>query len=174
MGQVESVAEQGELDNMYADVGGDGYWALFQESFDLAVKSITRPPRSMYATHSLGPKSFELEGVTFQREDFSVRNRKGQSLVCSLWRRQTPLEDPIPCVVSGLWGGGVGGGGERGKKRERERENERERERERNMETVRGQEISLVCSLADITTRLLLPSRHPVPGLHARSQRIKD
>ena len=70
----DSAAESGE-------VGGDGYWALFQESFDLAVKSIIRPPRSMYSTGSLGPKSFQLEGVTFRREDFSVRNRKGQNLV---------------------------------------------------------------------------------------------
>lgn len=100
MGQVESVAEKGELDDMYGEVGGDGYWALFQESFDLAVKSIIRPPRSMYSTGSLGPKSFQLEGVTFQREDFSVRNRRGQNLVCSLWRRDTPLKDPVPCVVS--------------------------------------------------------------------------
>ena len=51
-------------------------------------KAVIRPPRAQYETKDLGPQKFILhspEGASFkaQRTDFTLKNARGDDIVCS-------------------------------------------------------------------------------------------
>eukprot|EP00667_Euglena_gracilis_P003802 EG_transcript_3814 len=64
--------------------------------YEAMVTSIIRPPRAEYAVEELGPAQFTMDGQKFGRRDFTVVNRRGHSLCCSLW---VPLAAPGPLAT---------------------------------------------------------------------------
>ncbi|EER05801.1 Abhydrolase domain-containing protein, putative [Perkinsus marinus ATCC 50983] len=64
---------------------------------------IIRPPRREYSDSSLGPRKFKLHGngITCQREDFTVTSVRGHSLKCSLFVPRGLRADDVsyPCVI---------------------------------------------------------------------------
>ena len=95
-----------------ADHGGDGilgedsgtgpsYWSQAKAGYAEAVNAIIRPPRANYTLTELGPPSFELYGLRFERNDFVLRNARGLRIHCSWWQpaaAQRPAEK-LPCVI---------------------------------------------------------------------------
>ncbi|RLN93061.1 hypothetical protein BBJ28_00004517 [Nothophytophthora sp. Chile5] len=80
------------------------YWYLLKHGYTELVHLIIRPPRTDYALEDLGPREFSFAGRAFVREDFTVRNDRRQTLVCSHWRPAvlpgTPgSQELLPCVV---------------------------------------------------------------------------
>ena len=57
-----------------------------------------RPPRAEYEIQELGPARFEYGKVPFVRQDGTITNPRGHTLVTSFWRR-ADLAEPAPCVV---------------------------------------------------------------------------
>ena len=100
--------------------GISGYWQMFREGcvtrnaphrshlcsfrhthhrYDELVKAIIRPPRAEYDIEELGPASFDLAGVAFERDDFELQNGRALTLHCSMWRRQASPEGGAPCAA---------------------------------------------------------------------------
>lgn len=72
---------------------GDQYAELY--------KAIIRPPRDTYNVKDLGPTVFSIGNRTYQRTDKTLRNPKGQRLVCSHFE-PIPTERrtaELPCVI---------------------------------------------------------------------------
>ncbi|CEG38407.1 Predicted alpha/beta hydrolase [Plasmopara halstedii] len=69
------------------------WWNLFNETYEEVVQSIARPVRANYSVRELGDQSFWLDTLykkdeEFVREDFQLKNLRGEHLVCSFWRRR--------------------------------------------------------------------------------------
>ncbi|RLN94342.1 hypothetical protein BBJ28_00007774 [Nothophytophthora sp. Chile5] len=80
------------------------YWYLLKHGYTELVHLIIRPPRTDYSLEDLGPREFSFAGRAFVREDFTVRNDRRQTLVCSHWRPAVLAGTPgsqelLPCVV---------------------------------------------------------------------------
>ena len=101
MGNSLEVDGDGELEKVYDSVLQDeSYWDLFEKGFDMAVRSMLRPPRQQYRIDQLGPRHFYFGGRRFYRECIVLENDKGHSLRCYHWRPM--LVDAgvaVPCVV---------------------------------------------------------------------------
>ena len=61
------------------------------------VNAIVRPPRAEYEIQELGPARFEYGKVPFVRQDGTITNPRGHTLVTSFWRR-ADLAEPAPCT----------------------------------------------------------------------------
>mmetsp|Transcript_26868 Transcript_26868/g.44916 ORF Transcript_26868/g.44916 Transcript_26868/m.44916 type:complete len:513 (-) Transcript_26868:358-1896(-) len=77
------------------------YYSMIKQSYQALVHAIIRPPRCEYDYHQLGPKNFEFGQRRFVRNDFTLRNLRGQQICCSLWEpigshRPSPM---LPCVI---------------------------------------------------------------------------
>ncbi|RLN53960.1 hypothetical protein BBJ29_008357 [Phytophthora kernoviae] len=77
------------------------WWQLFSDTYEELVQSIASPVRAKYSITELGDQQFSLatcmaDDETFVREDFELKNVRGERLACSFWRRKTVRDvDPI-------------------------------------------------------------------------------
>lgn len=73
----------------------------FSSQYNELWKAIIRPPRDKYSVRDLGPMRFAIGKSIFKRSDFTLRNRRFQSLHCSHFEpieNERPSES-LPCVV---------------------------------------------------------------------------
>eukprot|EP01017_Pseudomicrothorax_dubius_P049945 TRINITY_DN9367_c0_g1_i4.p1 TRINITY_DN9367_c0_g1~~TRINITY_DN9367_c0_g1_i4.p1 ORF type:complete len:388 (-),score=51.76 TRINITY_DN9367_c0_g1_i4:60-1223(-) len=70
------------------------------DAYDNLWKAFIRPPRDLYTSAELGPRSFYIDKARFDRKDFQVQNKRGHSLQCSLYAPSLRLaDDDAPCVI---------------------------------------------------------------------------
>jgi len=77
-------------------------WKLATESYDELVNAIIRPPRAEYSLTALGRKAFKVDGITHERQDLEIVNKRGLKLQCSWWRPKDSKGGRIaitPCCV---------------------------------------------------------------------------
>lgn len=71
------------------------------EQYSELWRAVIRPPRDVYEVKDLGPTVFSIESRTYQRTDMSLKNARGQNLVCSHFEPipSERVSESLPCVI---------------------------------------------------------------------------
>jgi pimeloyl-ACP methyl ester carboxylesterase len=74
---------------------------IFGGTYSDLWKAVIRPPRDDYTDEELGPESFTIKEKDFQRIDFSIKNKKGFNLSCSIWEPvdEQRISEKLPCII---------------------------------------------------------------------------
>eukprot|EP01017_Pseudomicrothorax_dubius_P024916 TRINITY_DN2651_c0_g2_i2.p1 TRINITY_DN2651_c0_g2~~TRINITY_DN2651_c0_g2_i2.p1 ORF type:complete len:129 (-),score=5.92 TRINITY_DN2651_c0_g2_i2:61-447(-) len=70
-----------------------------KDGYDSLWKSYIRPPRDEYKIEDLGPPKFYYQNRRYFRKDFTVKNSKGHTMVCSLFRPVLQVRETLPCLI---------------------------------------------------------------------------
>lgn len=69
---------------------------ILTPSLDEIAEVIIRPARYLYKASDLGAKSFLMEGVSYARRDFEVKNKRNLILKCSYYcKEKEPKSDNV-------------------------------------------------------------------------------